>query len=142
MFKLFPILIILALFSVSGGCETQNAIDMRSAEFAYTPEKLGTELANRLKAASDSRARSKAESELGADVRERESDRGGDGGRPNPASVEAIITDAIVKIKGLEDAETGDAAVKVLAIVNADSDISAEVLQEFERGVNAGLITE
>ena len=132
-----PIIVLITLFLA--GCGSQSALDLRSAEFAYTPEKLGQELSNRLKEASASRARSKADDARGADVRERESDRGGDGDRPDPNSVEAIVADAIVKIKNIQAAGTEDATDQVLKIVAAAPDISADIKSEFESGVKAGM---
>jgi len=97
------------------GCGGESAMDARRKEFRYTPERLATEVIGRMEITAQARQREPRVDGRTAAIQELEADRGGDGGRPNPNSIGAIVTDVVGKFRSMESfddvtSETAQAA--------------------------------
>ncbi len=109
----------------------------RMEEFRYTTDQLADELAPRLVAMSRSGdSRSKGPDAVSQRMAEIEADRGGDGDRPDPNSLEAIVTDAVVKIRGIAGTGATEPVADDLIRVLADKpDVDKSAIEKFSQKV-------
>lgn len=93
-------------------------------EFQYTTDSLAEEIIGRLKNAATAQRRAASDGNSRAEmVRQMEADRGGDGDRPDPNSLEAIVDDCASKIRHMESrgggSEVGEALMEKISSTNA-----------------------
>lgn len=116
------------------GCEYRStALEDRMKDFQYSTETLGDEMVNRLKTAHvGTTRRSQAANSRAAKVSEMEADRGGDGDRPDPNSVDVIAADCAAKIRLIEEQGGGSGATDaIISQVESDNKIKQEVREAF-----------
>ncbi len=116
------------------GCDYQStAINDRMKDFQYTSETLGQEMVTRLKSAhiGDTRKKPSANSRS-SKVSQMESDRGGDGDRPDPNSVQAIASDCAAKVKQIEELGGEDGVAEtVITQVSGAAEIKENIREAF-----------
>lgn len=135
-----PALLASAVILCLVGCGGPSAMEQRMAEFAYTPDSLAKELIERLKTASDTRKRARAQSSRGEKVREMESDRGIAEDRPDPFAVESIVPDAATKLRGILDrGDHPDAQSQVITAIENAPSLDSEVTKEFVTGLGQAM---
>lgn len=80
------------------GCSRVDPLEARSQEFAYTAESLAEEIVSRLQMTQPKGA-APVSNPRADEVARMEADRGSDGDRPDPNSVEAIVLDTVAKLQ-------------------------------------------
>lgn len=128
-------------FYVLSGCGTEDPMKRRMEEFRYTTDQLADELTPRLVAMGRSGdLPSKGPDAVSQRMAEIEADRGGDGDRPDPNSLGAIVTDAVVKIRGIAGTEaTGPVADDLLRALSNKPGVDKDTLDKFSQQVREKL---
>lgn len=116
------------------GCGSEDPMKLRMAEFQYTMEQLADELVPRLAASQRSTARANRRvDEASRQMAEIEADRGGDGDRPDPNSLDAIVTDVAVKLEGMSAGQNPQPmAEELFTLLAGKPDVDESVLSEFK----------
>jgi hypothetical protein len=131
----FPLFTIFPLFTVGlSGCGGDDPMKRRMAEFRYTTDQLAEELVPRLAASkrSASRANTRVD-EATRQMAEIEADRGGDGDRPDPNSLDAIVADVAVKLNGISSGQSSQAlAEELVQLLTGKQGVDESVLSEFK----------
>ena len=120
------------LCGCSGG---ENAIEQRAEEFRYAPQSLADELVPRLRQAAASYSSTIQQTKKGSEVASLEADRGGDGDRPNPNSLDAIVADTVSKLQSMDADATGTVSSEqvdaLMQIIQAASDLPGSIKTSF-----------
>lgn len=116
------------------GCGYQStALNDRMKDFQYSAESLGKEMVTRLKTAHIGEMRKKpSANSRSSKVSQMEADRGGDGNRPDPNSVQAIASDCAAKVRHVQSLGEGEGiAAAIIAQVNGASEIKEDIREAF-----------
>lgn len=127
------------------GCGADNALEERMKEFRYTPERLTREVTLRLEQVAETRRRSERTDAATEAIQSLEAERGTDGGRPDPNSMEAIVSDVVTKFASMEafddtTLESNTAARQTFFdSIEASEDIDEKVKSTFLEKLKADL---
>lgn len=119
------------------GCGAEDPMKLRMDEFRYTTDQLADELAPRLAASQRPRGPGSSGPDAATQrMAEIEAVRGGDGDRPDPNSLDAIVMDAVVKVRGIAGTEaTGPVADELQRLLAEKPGVDEPTLEKFNRQV-------
>ncbi len=121
------------------GCGQESALESRMKEFAYSVDALADDLAPRLAQARLS-PKTAARNARADAVSQMEAERGGDGDRPDPGTVEAIARDAAAKIQTMKSQGVeGDLPQLLLEKLESKVDIKEDIMAEFKSSLASKL---
>lgn len=140
-------MIALLLASLVGaiGCDYHStAINDRMKDFQYSADSLGNEMITRLKSAHIGDTRKKpAANSRSSQVSQREAERGGDGNRPDPNSVQAIAADCAAKIKHMQELSGSDhGAETIITQINGAAEIKENIREAFATSLREQLAAD
>lgn len=125
------------------GCGSESPLKDRQKEFSYTADTLAEELIGRLSTMNARKPRPQRANPKAEEVSRLEADRGTDGDRPDPNSMEALVADAVAKARNAEEFGAGEHVLEdVLEKISASEQVPADVKAEFVAAVQAATADE
>ena len=121
------------------GCGSVAPLDARWQEFAYPPETLAEEIIPRLQAARSQTA-SPVRNPRADEVAQMEADRGSDGDRPDPISVDAVVSDAAAKLRQMAKISGDKVGLEILIDeIKSASGLEPSLRDEFVQKLQAAM---
>jgi len=127
------------------GCGSDDPFTDRLKEFRYTPESLSAEVVPRLQMASNQKQPVRSVDARTSAIQSLEAGRGGDGERPNPNSLDAIVIDVVGKFRSMESLddttpESNQAAREsFFTSIDSTADVPVPVKEKFAKLVREQL---